>query len=82
MAQMDAVVKPVGWRLTVSTEGIAGNPSMLQIYFVYEGDRDKAVKLLREIAGLSYNCGISGYRANLHEFIASNMNPGDVKQVR
>jgi hypothetical protein len=43
MAQMDAVDKPVGWRLTVSTEGIAGNPSMLQIYLVYEGDRDKAV---------------------------------------
>jgi len=71
MAQMDTMDKPVGWRLTVSTEGTDGNPSMLQIYLVYEGDRDKAVKLLREIAGLRYNCGISGYRANLHEFVAS-----------
>ena len=73
--------RPIGWRFVVSTQGLGTTPSKLQVYLVYEDEKNKAVKLLELVAGLPNGYGIVGYRANLQDFIAKNMNPGHVKRV-
>jgi len=80
MAQMDALAKP-GWRFVVSTRGLGNTYSMLQIFLVYEDDKNKSLELLKQIAGLPQNFGIAGYRVSVHDFIAARMNPGDVRQI-
>jgi hypothetical protein len=80
MAHADKTNKLAGWRFEVWTPGLGGGNLNCETYFVYELDKSRARQLLNQKVPTK-GSGVVPHRANLHEFIALGMKPGEVRVI-